>query len=140
MKVVTAQLDRRDCPDWMHIRQFVYLEETSPRVLASILDPRSRELHTGERATWRRGQRQPDPINLAGMVRQRFPQQFARGSRCALCGVVTVRGEDVAYWGRGPAFGHALCRIAEWTARHDAAQERRARDAEHSRRRRKGRR
>lgn len=122
--------DRRDCPDWMDIRQFVYLEQTSPRVLFSVLPQRRyREQQRGERGPRR-------PINTAGMIRQRFPQRFDLGNVCALCGVRTVRGEDVAYWGGGPTFGHALCRVAEWTAAYDAAESNRRRDGEHARRRR----
>jgi hypothetical protein len=133
------QLDRRDCPDWMHIRQFVYLEKTSPRVLLAVVKPTTRERHKGERRTrdeHAAGQPRRRPINPAGMIRQKFPQKFPVGNKCALCGVDTLKGEDVAYWGRGPLFGHALCRIAEWTAQHDAAEAKRDRDNEHARRRR----
>jgi len=44
-------LDRRDCPDWMHIRQWLYLEQTSPRALLGVLPDAkySRERHRGER-------------------------------------------------------------------------------------------
>lgn len=130
-------IDRRyDCPDWMHIRQFVYLEKTCPRVLLKVIRPNARELHRTEKGEARGpGFRRP-PVNSAGMISQRFPQQFKEGRKCALCGVATRRGEDVAYWGGGPSFGHALCRVAEWCAKQDAEQERRRHNAEHARRRR----
>lgn len=123
-------INRRDCPDWMHIRQFVYLENTSPRVLLSTIRPTSREPRRRENGWHRRS------VNPAGMIRQRFSQRFEVGSRCCLCGVPTIKGEDVAYWGSGPKFGHALCRVAEWTARHDAAESKRRADAAQARRRR----
>lgn len=132
-------LDRRDCPDWMHIRQWIYLETTSPRVLLATVKPVTRERHrTEQRERAENGKREPyrRPINPAGMVRQRFPQKFPVGNKCHLCGVDTLKGEDVAYWGREPLFGHALCRVAEWTAAHDAAEAKRDRDAEQARRRR----
>ena len=127
-------LDRRDCPDWMHIRQWLYLEKTSPRVLLTVLPGAkySRERHRNERRPETRV-----PINRAGMIRQRFPQKFPQGNKCCLCGVHTVRGESVAYWGSTPSFGHALCRVAEWTARHDALETKKSRDAEYARRRRR---
>lgn len=125
MKQLT--IDRRDCPDWMHIRQFVYLEQTAPRVLARVLHP-----HRRSEATNRTGR----PVNPAGMIRHAFRQSWpANGRCCPLCGVQLVRGEEVAYWGTGD-FGHALCRIAEWTRTQDERSARRKVDAAHSRRRR----
>lgn len=128
-------LDRRDCPDWMHIHQWLYLEQTSPRVLLGVLPQvkYNRERHRAERTPESRV-----PVNPAGMIRQRFPQKFPQGNKCDLCGVRTVRGESVAYWGSGPSFGHALCRVAEWTSLHDARQARRKQDAAQARRRREG--
>lgn len=127
------KLDRRDCPDWMHIRQWVYLEQTSPRVLLSVLPDvkYNRERHRAERTASARV-----PINPGGMIRQRFPQKFKQGNKCNLCGVHTVHGEPVAYWGSTPSFGHALCRVAEWTALHDAREARNQRNAQKARRRR----
>lgn len=120
--------DRRHCPDWMHIRQYVYLERTCPRVLADAIRPRR-----AERSNNRRGGTKT--LNVAGMITQRFPQRFPVGSRCCLCGIATIRGESVAYWGQ-KQFGHALCRIAEWTAQQERTEARRRRNAEHARRRR----
>ncbi|MGW9567152.1 hypothetical protein [Prescottella equi] len=120
--------DRRNCPDWMHIRQFVYLERTSRRVLRDALAPRRVERSNNKRGGTK-------TINPAGMVTQRFAQRFPIGSRCCLCGVPTIKGETVAYWGQ-KQFGHALCRVAQWTAIHDAREDRRRRDAQQARQRR----
>lgn len=85
------KLDRRDCPDWMHIRQWVYLEQTSPRVLLSVLPDvkHNRERHRAEQTASAR-----IPIHPAGVIRQRFPQKFEMGNKCYPCGVHTVRGNQ----------------------------------------------
>jgi hypothetical protein len=129
-----VKLDRRDCPDWMHIRQWVYLEQTSPRVLLSVLPDakHNRERHRAEQTASAR-----IPIHPAGVIPQRFPQKFEVGNKGYLCGVHTVWGIS-GLLGICPVVRHALYRVAEWTALHDAREGRNRRNAQNARRRRHG--
>lgn len=118
--------DPNNCPDSMNVRQYLWVLETSPEVLAHEIRGFAIPRDEG------RGNRQ-----------RRMPGFDARfEDTCCLCST-EIRKRDRVLYGKDGALGHLVCHLAVMArdrkveqVRKMKAERRRQRDAHHARRRR----
>lgn len=122
MKHKLADLFDHDlCPDWMHIRQYVYLLKTHAPILLQAVN------NTHIRLEGRRGRTEH---HAPGFTAHRS------GGRCAFCKAPISNGDRLMY-GPGGVLGHVLCHGAHAAITVAAQEAQRERDAAKARNRRK---